>query len=538
MLDFEKTKIAMWQHYADKEYNDALILADKLIGQSFALEAMHVAGLALVRNNQIENGFNWIWSSLSLCEAPIAWYVNAAHALMDPGPRLTVSRASRTERSDFQRALTILEDGAKRHPDSIWMHYLQGVSLCELQQWDRALAFFDHCIATDPTFHYAQMSKGFTCHMLGRFDEAIDLYSSITNLNDAELEDVVNNRVSVMVALGQQREALSLSLKELPDSQRDTTLFNRSFAYLGLGHWLQGWECYRHREIDPVEQPIAQTLDDLMGKKVFLFHEQGYGDSLMFLRYAKLLRPIVKHLTIGVPKALHRLVQHLNVPSPVTVVCSEEEDRVVVATCEIAVPMLDCPALFKTTLNTIPRDNPYFAIPQAIIDQHRLPATDKPRIGLVWAGAGRTDDIKAHAIDKRRSIPFALLNPMLDLHDQFQFVSLQLADQEVDDDRVLQPLVRHSGDFLDTAGILMQLDLLISIDSSVAHLAGALGRPVWMLSRFDGCWRWLWPEDETDPHYRNTPWYPNTRIFRQVAHNTWAAVIEDVIHALLADLET
>lgn len=545
--DFLARKTAMWENFIEKNYEDAARTAATILQDAFCFDAIHVAGLALAGLDRGEEAFDFLCASLSLASARPDWYANAAIAMMD--------------KKDYLRSMLFIQNGIKEYPEDIRLSYMRGLCLCHAQEWDNAIKFLDETLLLDPNFYHATMSKGFCYHMNGRYEEAIELYKSIYAIAEAnDREEVVNNHACVLMELGRQKEALALLDQEYPDSKKPGTVYNRSFLFLGMGYWPEAWHLYRYRAtvqvsgdqgLPVVDQPTAHTLEDIKGKHLFLFHEQGLGDTLMFIRYAAMLRPLVSNLTIGVPRTLRRLTEYLkldsqfnivtesnntDIPKDFSIVSDAEVDKPLFTQCDIALPMLDCPAIFNTTPQTIPNDVPYFKVPKEIIEQHQLRDTCKPRIGLIWAGASRPENIRAHSIDKRRSVPYEMLEPILEMHTRFELVSLQLPDHYVEDDRILQPLSWGGAkpgerDVLDTAGVVAQLDLLITIDSSIAHLAGAIGRPVWLLSRWDGCWRWFWPEEGT-PLSVHTPWYPTMRLFRQTAHNTWPDVIDRVVKRL------
>ncbi len=142
------------------------------------------------------------------------------------------------------------------------------------------------------------------------------------------------------------------------------------------------------------------------------------------------------------------------------------------------------------------------------------------KIGLCWAGDSRQHDVRAHHIDKRRSIPFEMMEPLLSL--EANLVSLQMPSHWANDARIIHQPIQDDWDLLDTAALIAQLDLVISVDTSVAHLSAALGKPTWLLSRFDGCWRWFYDGRTT------SPWYPSMRIWRQKEHHSWPEVLERV----------
>jgi hypothetical protein len=182
-------------------------------------------------------------------------------------------------------------------------------------------------------------------------------------------------------------------------------------------------------------------------------------------------------------------------------------------------PLMSLPLAFDTGLDTIPGE-PYLAPPLCLMDgwAARLAGKDNLRIGLAWAGNPRPGEMRSHFTDRRRSIAPGLLTPFANVAD-VTWVNLQRGASALP-----IPMADPMGevtDFADTAALVAQLDLVITVDTSVAHLAGGMGKPVWMLSRYDGCWRWLQDRDDS-------PWYPSMRIFHQTTPDDWSPVIARV----------
>lgn len=517
----------LWSKFTNKQYSDVLGEIGERLRKTDTLFHLHLAGLCLLGLGRITEGMDWTCASLSLTEASPSWFTNGATACM--------------EQEQYAFAILFLTNGLKEHPNDLKMTYMQGLCHVNIHEWGMAVDFFNSTLKIDPEFYHAKLGIGFCYHMLGLYDDAIVCYESIHSGTPDDMETVYNNHACVLMELNRQEEALQFLIDKCPGSERPGTLYNMSFLYLGLGEWPLGWQLYRYREtivvnkarlfagdpapaIPKVEQPIARSLHEIHGKHLLLFHEQGFGDTMMFVRYARELEKIADKLTIGVPKPLHRLIQNMNLTKPFKVVSDASQIE-----CDIAIPMLDAPILFETTRDTIPHPPvSYFKIPANVAKQHYLPNAGKFRVGLCWAGATRVDNIRAHSIDRRRSIPFEMLDPLL-YTPSVDFYSLQLADHHKNHPR-LHRVLEDDFDMLDTGAIIAQMDLVITIDSSVAHLAGALGVEVWMLSRFDGCWRWHW-NGET-----KTPWYNTMSIFRQPAHNTWPIVIKEVIARLSGEV--
>jgi hypothetical protein len=263
----------------------------------------------------------------------------------------------------------------------------------------------------------------------------------------------------------------------------------------------------------------GETAD---GKILLIYAEQGFGDTLQFCRYGELAAARGLRVIMRVPKPLVRLLRSL---SGVAQVIAEDED---LPAFDLQCPMLSMPLALATTPATIPSRIPYLAAEEAAVAawQSRLAGSAPgPRIGLVWAGSARNTPALA-AVDRRRSIAPDRLAPLLDLQG-LHFFSLQKDGPAGSPPLPLIDFMTEMQDFADTAALVANLDLIISVDTAAAHLAAALGKPVWLLNRFDSCWRWL-----TDR--RDSPWYPTLRLYSQPRPGDWDAVIAELVRDLRA----
>ena len=264
-----------------------------------------------------------------------------------------------------------------------------------------------------------------------------------------------------------------------------------------------------------------------MGDRVVLVHaEQGLGDTLQFCRYVPLVAAGSK-LVLEVQAPLRRLLSGL--PGIAAIVA--RGDRLPPYDAHAA--LLSLPLLVGTRLPTIPCEIPYLAADPRDCARwrQRLGGLSGLRVGLVWAGGFRPDQPWAAAVDRRRSMALAQMAPLAAIAG-VSFLSLQKgepAGQALSPPAgmVLHDFTAELADFTDTAALIEALDLVISVDTAVAHLAGALGKPVWLLNRFDTCWRWLLDRDDS-------PWYPSLRQFRQPVAGDWASVMAAVSAALAA----
>ncbi|HBK04737.1 MAG TPA: hypothetical protein DDZ81_02610 [Acetobacteraceae bacterium] len=322
----------------------------------------------------------------------------------------------------------------------------------------------------------------------------------------------------------QAEHILRQLLAERPDYPEARA--NLALALLTLGKLEEGWAAYESRwAVEAMGTPapvLAQprwTGQKLNGETVLLYAEQGFGDTLQFCRYAPMVATTGGRVVLVVPRALRQVMTTLD---GVSMLLTEEDDAL--PAFDYHCPLLSLPFAFNTRMDSIPGPRSYLrgdAAPWADF-LARLPGL---KVGLVWAGRSRTAQPHAVAIDARRSMRLADMAPLLDVAG-CSFVSLQLGPPAAQMlGSTLHDVSERLADWADTAGLIAGLDLVIAVDTAVAHLAGAIGKPVWMLSRFDACWRWFREREDT-------PWYPSMRLFRQTSRGDWGGVIERVASAL------
>jgi len=320
------------------------------------------------------------------------------------------------------------------------------------------------------------------------------------------------------------------------DPSHHLPFWNLANLLLRLGDYPRAWPLYEWRwqtdHLKPGHLQLPMPLwvgQDLQGKRILLHFEQGYGDAFQFIRFAKQVAAKGAQVTIFMPREIcdnfigvqgvHDIRSWHDIPQGF----------------DYHAPLMSLPAPLGLTLDNIPSAVPYlFANPERVrLWQERLPkhnqgSQPRLRVGLAWCGRPTHDN------DRHRSMAFAQLLPLIGAFPQIEFVSVQVAPRESDlpDLNACQQIVRVESaiqDFSDTAALLMQLDLLISVDTSVVHLAGALGQPVWALIAASSDWRWL--EDRED-----TPWYPQVRLFRQTEADgkaaNWTPLLARVQQAL------
>ncbi|RJF78063.1 glycosyltransferase [Azospirillum cavernae] len=303
---------------------------------------------------------------------------------------------------------------------------------------------------------------------------------------------------------------------------------NLAAGLLASGQWDEGWNEYEWRwqaqDLGfrrPTSDKPEWTGQDLTGQTLLICEEQGFGDTLQFIRLAALVRPLCARVVVQCRAPLARIIASA---AGVDEVVTEFPDR---SGYDCWVSLMSLMARLGVTLDSVPATTPYLFTPA---DARRswasvVPTSGTLKVGLVWAGDPKLGCAAARKMDSRRSMALSQFAPLAQIPD-VTWVSLQKgpASKQVESApgglALIDPMdgVR---DYADTAAIIEQLDLVIGVDTSVIHLAGALGKPVWALSRFDGCWRWLLDRDDS-------PWYPTLRLFRQERPGDWGPVVERV----------
>ena len=306
----------------------------------------------------------------------------------------------------------------------------------------------------------------------------------------------------------------------------------RAEVLLALGRWEEGWaeHAWRWQGVSrarlrvPTETLARPDPGAWAGRTVLLYAEQGHGDTLQCLRYVPMAVAAGARVVLEVQPALVRLARGM---AGAEVVAAGE----VVPAHDVAVPMFHLPWAFGTTVASVPPSGPYLAADPALAARWRgrLAGLAGLKVGLVWAGEPRPENPAALATDRRRSMSLAALAPLRAVAG-VSFVSVQTGvagRQAVPAGLALHDWTAELDDFAETAALMAGLDLVISVDTAPAHLAGALGREVWLLNRFDTCWRWLLDRDDS-------PWYPTLRQFRQERPGAWDGVVARVAAALAA----
>lgn len=490
--------------------DDALASFDKAI----AINPNH-ANAYNNRGNVLRSLKRWT-EALTSYDKALAINPSFAEAYKNRGVILHDLKRLNKAVASYDKALAI-------NPNSADAYNCRGVALQGLKRPDEALVSYDKALAINPDFADAHNNRGNALGELQRPDKALVSYEKALAINP-NFADAYNNRGVTLQSLKRLDEALAsydraLAIK--PDYA--TAYHNKSFLLILTGKYLEGWTLYEWRlraddaegRYDIFPQLAWRGVQDIRGKKLLLQAEQGLGDVIQFCRYLPWVCTLGAELIVEVPRSLLALASTLDCPMSLV----EKGTRL--PEFDAYCPIASLPYVFRTTIETIPAKIPYLFADATKVQRWRqkLGSKERFRVGLAWSGAEK------HKNDKNRSIRLeeflALTNvPSVDWH------SLQKEYRQPDFELLKRhPEIRqHQGglhDFSDTAALAECMDLIISVDTGVAHLAGAIGKPVWILLPFSPDYRWMLDREDT-------AWYPTAKLYRQAKLNDWQNAIARV----------
>jgi tetratricopeptide (TPR) repeat protein len=488
-LETKPDDVELWLHHGDalaalQRPVDAVVSYQQVLKLNpHHAEAAYRCGLLLRKLNRLEEAL----ACFDLCEET---FLNQAAVLEQRG--LILHDLDR-----FEEALSVNLRAYALDPANAETCSNIGAALQWLRRDADALPWFDKAVALKPDHVTALVNKAFALTQLQRLDEAFAAY--------AEARAIAPNKATVDWSL--------------------------SFLHLLTGNFEAGWAWREARwksHLPPAypifSQPMWVGDGDIDGKTILVYPDEGLGDTIQFARYIPMLAARGARVVLAVDEPLYPLLSGLDGVSQCLV------KSTLPPAFDLHCPMSTLPLAFGTRLDTIPPGNSYLPRPSdaRVRDwedrlQYRLGPHRKPRIGLAWSGRA------THANDHNRSLPLQTLSRLLDL--DAAFISLQKEPRPNDraplDRSGIVDLTSHLTDFSETAALASCLDLVITVDTSVAHLAGALGRTTWILLPYTPDYRWLLGRDDS-------PWYGSVRLFRQDEERDYATVIERVREALLA----
>jgi tetratricopeptide (TPR) repeat protein len=483
--------------YQARRFNVAQMLVEQILAVlPEHADALHLHGLLALVSDQPEAARKRVERAIEIHPQPI--FYNTLYAIQ-------------LRLGDFAGAVHSMRSGLALDPGFAALHYNMGLTLQYEERLEEATISYRRVLELDPANSPAHNNLGLALKDLGAFDEAEAHYRRAITLAPTNLV-AHNNLGNFLLTAGR---------------------FEEAWPYFEAR-----WVTFKHADGRPApvrpEVPLPRwegrdtTGTFVRDDRLLVLHEQGYGDSLQFVRYLPLALERFSKVGYVCPPALRRLYEQS--------ICSRWPQLELLD----AVPtelghwdrycsLMSLPMAFGTRLDSVPACIPYLSADAGAAASWRarlaaLPGPELPRVGIVWAGGN-----SGIPVDRKRSLTSAQMAPLLAL-PHVHWISLQKTDDvaKLPDDASKTRLLDWTDeirDFADTAALIENLDLVISVDTSVAHLAAAMGKPVWLLNRFSGCWRWLHNRDDS-------PWYPTLRLFTQSQRGNWDEVLARVATAL------
>ena len=425
----------------------------------------------------------------------------------------------------FNDALASCDRAIALQADFPSAHNNRADTLIMLKQYDEALASVERAISLKSDFAEAHCTRGTVLSELNRLSESLDSYNRAITLKP-DFADAYVNQCTVLNELKRFDEAIANCNHAIALNPNHTDAhWNKAFTKLTLGDFEEGWKLYEWRwktflkeQARTYVQPLWLGDAPISGKTLLIYAEQGLGDVIQCCRYVTRVQALGAHVILELPQELMSLMSTLK--GDIHIV--ERVDSSV--KFDFYCPIMSLPLAFKATAENIPADVPYLAvdIEKQKIWNDRLSAKTRPRIGLVSSGS------TIHKNDNKRSVPLSQFKPLFAL--PFEFHLLQKDIRSLDEAALTEfPHIhvhhKNLNDFSDTAALVNEMDLVISVDTSVAHLAGALGKPVWIVLPWVPDFRWLL--DRSD-----SPWYPSATLFRQEEIGNWEKVVAELCQRL------
>ena len=444
------------------------------------------------------------------------------------------------KQNKYEHAIEQYKKAGELQPDLFEAHYHLGNVLKHLERLEEAIEPYQNALRLQPTHTGAIMELANTFNMLEHTEQALALYIKALEVKP-NLNAALYNFGFTLKKLGRTHEAIHIYQKVL-EQNPDYALahFGLASACLTIGDFKRGLEEYEWRWQAYNEDPVLFDVplwdgSNLSGKTIIIYTEQGLGDTLQFIRYTKLIKEQGATIIFQTQRPLKDLIKRC----PYIDCIITKNDPAPAADYQI--PLMSLPRVFSTRVETIPADIPYlYADPQRVAHWHNQLAHDKNfKLGICWQGNAHYQTQSLRRAVAAKSLPLATLAQLSTINGVSVY-SLQHVDgteqfSELDSRYVVHTFGddfdKTHGRFMDSAAVIENLDLIISVDTSIAHLAGGLGKPVWLLLPYPTDWRWL--TDRTD-----SPWYPTMRLFQQPKIGDWDAVIRQVVQELTTILDT
>lgn len=477
-------------------------------------EIHNIRGLIYDKLGKHKRAVNSFKQALKLDPGSVQFQVNLAKSL--------------NELEKYEQALTHCNQAIESNPNIPDAYYNRGIALQGLMQFEQAVESYDRAIELSPKASDAFCNRGICFHRQDRVEKGFADFNKAIELNPESVRAFSNRGLSHRL-FGQFDLAAKDFEKALSiDPNHGSTLFNRALLYLLTGDFERGWKEYEWRWTKSAKRIFRYGKvwegEPLSGKRIFIYGEQGIGDFIQFVRYLPQLQKMGAKVILECGKALGRLMIHFKGYDRLEIKV-DSKDPQLKNSFDYHLPIMSLPRMFNSTLDTIPAKVPYLFADKDLkrIWHNKIENKNALGVGVVWAGN------PSHKGDRRRSVKLSRFSQLKEINGVHLY-SLQKEAHELWTDEDQETLFTRDfgpqlSDFADTAAIISNLDLVISVDTSVAHLAGALGKETWVVLPFSPDWRWLTQREDS-------PWYPSVRLFRQPAPGDWDNVFETVTEAL------
>ncbi|MDB5873334.1 MAG: hypothetical protein JWQ07_2776 [Ramlibacter sp.] len=441
-------------------------------------------------------------------------------------PSLQMLGIVATQQRDFQRAVDLYDRAIALQPELVEAHANRGIALKELKRLPDAIASYDRAIALRPRYATALFNRGNALAEVGQYAAAVESYERAIAIEPGNAEALTNmgnaytNSLQLDAAIASYDRAIRIQ-PDYPDGY-----WNKSCALLLKGELAEGFRLFEWRwktakvRMQPRNFAAPLWLGDepLAGRTILLHAEQGLGDTMQFCRYVPMVAALGGRVLFEVPRALMGLLRTLD--------CDVEwiEQGTPLPLFDCHCPLMSLPLALKTDLHSVPHPAPYLRTSPEHVRKWaaKLGPRTRPRVGLAWSGSLNYPN------DRNRSLALSTL--VSHLPGSCDYFSLQNAVRDSDKPTLeMNPQIRHFGsetnDFTDAAALCELMDVVISVDTSFAHLAAALGKPTWVLLPYRPDWRWMIDT-------AGSPWYSSVRLYRQGQDRDWAGPLK----AAAADL--
>jgi len=425
----------------------------------------------------------------------------------------------------YSEAVRFFKTVVAAQPENIKALNNLGITYHEINQMEAALEAFRRAIAVSPEFAEAYSNMGNVLLDEERFEEAVDAYAQAIAA-DPTFARAYYNLGCAYQTRNEHGKAVSMFEKAIAINHDFVEAhWNMSHSLLLQGGLQEGFNEYlwRWRRKETTQFHVGKPEwngEPAIDKTLLVITEQGLGDSIQFIRYLPQVKKNVGKMYVACEPSLTHLFD--KVPG-IDAILEKKSLHNIAKVVDYFVPLLNLPTILGTTLQTIPNNIPYLRADQDRVEQYAdisAPFKNKTKIGFVWQGS------PTHKNDKKRSCSIDMFASLFEIEGT-AFFSLQKQDKKIEDNYPVINLAPHLSSFADTAALIDHLDLVISVDTSVAHLAGAMGKPTWLLLPYTPDWRWLLGQEDS-------PWYPTMRLFRQKERGDWEEVFSQVHTNLLA----